>query len=124
MIWNFSGNLPVYQQIMEIIRGAVLTGAFLPGQRIPSVRDLAMEAKVNPNTMQHALQELERTGLLISEGTSGRRVTGDTCVLDSMRAQCLEVLCRECAARFASFGVTPKEAAELLQKLNDVEGGT
>ena len=75
MNWKFSGDRPVYQQIMENIRGAVLRGELPPGGRVPSVRELAMQAQVNPNTMQRALTELEREGLLIGGGTSGRTVT-------------------------------------------------
>ena len=62
MEWKFSGDRPVYQQIMEAVCGSVLKGEWTPGQKIPSVRDLAAQAKVNPNTMQRALTELERRG--------------------------------------------------------------
>ena len=72
MNWKFSGDRPVYQQIMENIRGAVLRGELPPGGKIPSVRDLAAEAQVNPNTMQRALAELERDGLVYSQRTTGR----------------------------------------------------
>ena len=77
MNWKFSGDRPVYQQIMQTIRGAVLRGELPPGGKIPSVRDLAAEAQVNPNTMQRALSELERNNLVYSQRTSGRFVTED-----------------------------------------------
>ena len=77
MEWKFTGDRPVYQQIMEAVNGAVLKGELKPGQKVPSVRDLAAAAKVNPNTMQRALTELEREGLLVGCGTSGRYVTTD-----------------------------------------------
>ena len=72
MNWKFAGDRPVYQQIMAAIRGAILKGELPPGGKVPSVRDLAAQAQVNPNTMQRALTELEREGLLVSGGTSGR----------------------------------------------------
>lgn len=75
MNWKFAGDRPVYQQIMAAIRGAILKGELPPGGKVPSVRDLAAQAQVNPNTMQRALTELEREGLLVSGGTSGRSVT-------------------------------------------------
>ena len=59
LLWKFTGNQPVYLQIMEQIRGAILAGEYPPGGRIPPVRDLAAQAQVNPNTMQRALLELE-----------------------------------------------------------------
>ena len=113
MNWKFAGDRPVYQQIMAAIRGAILKGELPPGKS-PSVRDLAAQAQVNPNTMQRALTELEREGLLVSGGTSGRSVTQDEAVLVVMREQTLEELARECAEKFMTFGVTPTQAAQLL----------
>ncbi len=119
MNWKFTGDRPVYQQIMAAIRGAILTGELSPGKKVPSVRDLAAQAQVNPNTMQRALTELEREGLLISGGTSGRTVTQDQDVLQAMRKQALEELAREWAEKFRVFGLTPRQAAQLLLELED-----
>ena len=121
MNWKFSGDRPVYQQIISLIRGAILRGELPPGGKVPSVRDLAAEAQVNPNTMQRALTELEREGLLIGGGTTGRTVTQDQAVLSSLREDTLAELAQECAERFAVFGVTPAQAAELLKKLDNKE---
>lgn len=117
MNWKFSGDRPVYQQIMALIRGAILRGELPPGGKIPSVRDLAAEARVNPNTMQRAMTELEREALLVSGGTSGRTVTEDPKVLEKLRSSTLEELARECAEKFMVFGITPAQAAQLLLKL-------
>ncbi len=119
MNWKFTGDRPVYQQIMAAIRGAILCGELVPGKKIPSVRDLAAEAQVNPNTMQRALTELEREGLLISGGTSGRSVTEDQSVLDAMHDAVLRELAQECAEKFMVFGVTPTQAAQLLLALDN-----
>lgn len=121
MDWKFTGDRPVYQQIMEQIRGSILKGALTPGERIASVRDLAAQAQVNPNTVQRALTELEREGLLVGGGTNGRTVTKDALVLQKMRQQALEDLARECAEKFLVFGVSPAQAAELLQGLEKEE---
>ena len=75
MNWQFSNDAPIYAQLIRQIRAGIVSGAFSPGERLPSVRDLAMEAGVNPNTMQRALTELERDGLVYSQRTSGRYVT-------------------------------------------------
>ena len=114
MNWQFSNSAPIYAQLVGQIRAGIVSGTFSPGERLPSVRDLAMEAGVNPNTMQRALTELEREGLLVSGGTSGRSVTQDEAVLVAMREQTLEELARECAEKFMTFGVTPTQAAQLL----------
>ena len=121
MDWKFTGDRPVYQQIMEQIRGSILKGALTPGERIASVRDLAAQAQVNPNTVQRALTELEREGLLVGGGTNGRTVTKDELVLQKMRQQALEDLARECAEKFMGFGVGPAQAAELLRGLEKEE---
>ena len=121
MNWKFSGDRPVYQQIMAAMRGAVLKGELKPGQKVPSVRDLAAEAQVNPNTMQRALTELEREGLLVGGGTSGRTVTTDEAILDAMRTKILEELARECAEKFMVFGITPAQAAQLLLALDEAK---
>lgn len=121
MNWKFAGDRPVYQQIMENIRGAVLRGELPPGGRVPSVRELAMQAQVNPNTMQRALTELEREGLLVGGGTSGRTVTKDEEVLARMRQEVLDTLARECTEKFRVFGITPAQAAEIILHVEEKE---
>lgn len=119
MNWKFTGDRPVYQQIMETLRGAILKGELTAGGKVPSVRDLAAQAQVNPNTMQRALTELEREGLLVGGGTSGRTVTTDEGILNAMKTRILEDLARECAEKFMVFGVTPIQAAQLLRNLDE-----
>ena len=75
MQWNLSDNRPIYLQLMDTITLAITSGALPAGSRLPSVRELAAQAGVNPNTMQRALSELERSGLLYSQRTAGRFVT-------------------------------------------------
>ena len=119
MNWKFMGDRPVYQQIMALIRGGILTGELSPGQKIPSVRDLAAQAQVNPNTVQRALTELEREGLLVSGGTSGRRVTEEEAILEEMKEQTITELARECAEKFRVFGLSPAQAAQRLMLLEE-----
>ena len=80
-----------------------------------------MQAQVNPNTMQRALTELEREGLLIGGGTSGRTVTKEEKVLEAMRQQALEDLARECVEKFKVFGITPAQAAEIMLHVKEEE---
>ena len=119
MNWKFSGDRPVYQQIIETLRGAIVKGELAPGGKVPSVRDLAAQAQVNPNTMQRALTELEREGLLVGGGTSGRTVTTDEGILNAMKESILQELARECAEKFMVFGVSPAQAAQLLRSLDE-----
>ena len=117
MNWKFTGDRPVYQQIMAAIRGSILKGELSPGSKVPSVRDLAAQAQVNPNTMQRALTELEREGLLVGGGTSGRTVTTEEEILSAAKARILHELAQECAEKFMVFGITPTQAAALLLEL-------
>ena len=82
MPWELSNDRPIYLQLMERIQMDIVSGKYHAGDKLPSVRDLAIEAAVNPNTMQKALSELERVGLVYSQRTSGRFITEDaTCLL-------------------------------------------
>lgn len=85
MKWHFTNDAPIYSQLMEQIKVGIVTGEFSPGAKLPSVRDIAMEAGVNPNTMQRAMAELEREGLVYSQRTSGRFVTEDELVIQQLK---------------------------------------
>ena len=77
MTWEFKDSRPIYTQLVEQITLKIVSGEYKIGEKLPSVRDLASEATVNPNTMQKALAELERRGLVYSVRTSGRFITQD-----------------------------------------------
>ena len=90
MLWLFSGDAPIYSQLIEQIKVGIVSGVFPPGERLPSVRDLATEAGVNPNTMQRALTELERDGLVYSQRTAGRFVTEDNTMINQAKRSLAE----------------------------------
>jgi len=75
--WEFQSDRPIYTQLVEQIKLRIISGVYKPGDKLPSVRDFAQEAAVNPNTMQRALAELEKDGLVYSQRTSGRFITED-----------------------------------------------
>ena len=77
MAWELDADRPIYAQLGERIRMQIVSGYYQPGGKLPSVRELAATAAVNPNTMQKAFVELERTGLIITQRTNGRNVTED-----------------------------------------------
>jgi len=112
---DFDASIPIYLQIMEQIRIQIVSGQWNAGERIAPVRDLAAQFSVNPNTMQRALAELEREGLLKSERTSGRFVTTDMVLV----AQCRQALVQKLAARFAAdmerLGVSHDEIASAVR---------
>lgn len=77
MNWNFQNDRPIYVQLKEQIKLMIVSGFYPPGTKLPPVRDMATEASVNPNTLQKALAELEREGLVYAQRTSGRFITED-----------------------------------------------
>ncbi len=77
MNFEFNNELPIYVQLVTQIKLHILSGKLFPGERLPSVRDLALQTKVNPNTMQKALGELEDLGWITTERTNGKFVTTD-----------------------------------------------
>ena len=116
MNWKFAGDRPVYQQIMAAIRGAILKGELPPGGKVPSVRDLAAQAQVNPNTMQRALQELESRGLLQAQRTAGRTVTADDTALQALRRRRAGMLAAEFLHQMQALGLTEAEIETLLRE--------
>ena len=87
MAWDLSSDRPIYTQILEKIQTRIISGIYKPGERLPSVRELAAEASVNPNTMQKAFTELERSGLIQTQRNSGRTVTEDTSMIKQIQTQ-------------------------------------
>ena len=85
MGWQLDKNRPIYIQLVEELQSRIVSGVYPPGAKVDSVRDLAAEAAVNPNTMQRALAELEQSGLLRAERTSGRFVTEDEELIAAVR---------------------------------------
>lgn len=100
---------PIYIQIMNRIRISIISGERKPGDKIPSVRELASRFQVNPNTMQRALSELEREGILLSERTAGRFVTRDANLIKSMRAREIEQAVKQFRKQMESMGIGETE---------------
>lgn len=114
MAWNFDGSTPIYLQIVNILKGEIAGGAYPPGSRLPSVRDLALEAGVNPNTMQRALAELERSGLVNSQRTAGRFITEDASALAQLRRSMSDEIISELVTKLRALGLTDREIPDLV----------
>ena len=114
MPWDLDNDRPIYLQLMEKIQLDIVAGVYKPGDKLPSVRDLALEAAVNPNTMQKALSELERNGLVHSQRTSGRFITED----ENMIQQTKENLAKEQITTFLKkmeqLGFSKEETISLM----------
>ena len=114
MPWNLDSSRPIYLQIIERVQMDIITGRYQPGDKLPSVRDLAQEAAVNPNTMQKALSELERSGLIYSQRTSGRFITEDKELIHQMKKGLAAAEVSAFVAHMKQLGITPEEIRQLL----------
>ena len=121
MVWNFSDNRPIYAQIIEHIKRETVSGGLAPGDRLPSVRELAAEAGVNPNTMQRAFAELERTGLVYSQRTSGRFITENTDLIAAMKAELANEKISEFLKSMEQLGYSRDDAAEMIKNYREAE---
>lgn len=117
MPWKLDSNRPIYPQIVEHVQLDIIAGRYRPGDRLPSVRELAAEASVNPNTMQKALSELERCGLVHSQRTSGRFITEDTTMIEKIKEDLASARIREFLETMNQMGFQKKEILTLIEKL-------
>ena len=114
MSWNLDDSRPIWPQIKDILTRDILTGHYELGGQFPTVRELATEAKVNRNTMQRALSELENDGLVISNRTAGRTVTTDQTLLDEKRNQLAMHSIEDFKSEMISLGFTIDEVIKLM----------
>lgn len=117
MPWNLDSSRPIYTQLVERIQLDILAGQYQPGTRLPSVRDLAAEAGVNPNTMQKALAELERENLVHSARTSGRFITEDTTMIEKMREELATAQVKEFFEKMHQMGFDNQKTIQLIEKM-------
>lgn len=120
MSWHFDNERPIYTQLLEQILFLIVSGRYPPGSRLPSVRDLASEASVNPNTMQRALTELERSQLICSHRTSGRFVTEDQDMILKMRENIGREKILTLFMDMEQLGYDTEQTAALIRKIMEV----
>ena len=117
MKWHIDSERPVYIQLMEQIQSGIISGYFKPGDKIPSVRDLAAQAGVNPNTMQKALVELERTGLVHTNRTSGRYINSDTEIIKNLKEESANSIIMDFLNNMKKIGFKKEETLEIITKI-------
>lgn len=116
MQWKLSDDRPIYVQLMETITAAIASGTLTAGSRLPSVREMAAQAGVNPNTMQRALAELERDGLLYSQRTAGRFVTDQSDRITQKRKELAMQQIRIFLSSMKEMGYTSEQTLNLIQQ--------
>lgn len=111
----FNNSVPIYLQIVSEIKKQIVSGKLIPGERIPSVRELALTYKVNPNTMQKALIELEENGLIKTERTNGKFVTKDENIINKIKNDYADNLTKNYLSEMISLGITKQEIKERIK---------
>ena len=121
MDYIFNNERPIYIQLVETIRVQIVSGKLKSGERLPSVRELALTAKVNPNTMQKALAELEDEGLVYTERTNGKFVTTNKELIEKIKKQLAEEKVNNYLNDMGNIGISYDEALTYLQELGGIK---
>ena len=116
MSWEFQTDRPIYAQIMLHIQLDIVSGKYAAGEKLPSVRELAAEAAVNPNTMQKAMTELERLGLVYSQRTSGRFITEDEIMIQSIKQQLAQEQIQNFLQNMQRIGYAPQKTLHIVEQ--------
>ena len=119
MAWELDNNRSIYSQLVDVILRRIITGVYPAGSRLDSVRDLASEAGVNPNTMQRALMELERTGMITTQRTSGKYVTDDQEKIDGIREEMAQGAVSRIMAELSLLGFGKEEVIDIIRRNED-----
>lgn len=120
MAMNFDNERPIYLQIVEKIKVDIVTGIYAQGKRLPSIRDMAKEYQVNPNTMQRAFNELEESGLVYTERGNGRFVNNEKRKILEVKEQIADTRIKEFLTYMKSLDLSNEEIINLINK----KGGT
>lgn len=116
MSFDFDNNVPIYLQLVEQIERDIISGKIAAGERLPSVRDLALQLKVNPNTVQKALVELEEKGLIFTERTNGRFVTDDSLKIERHKQRYADKITRKYMDMMVKIGFDKNEVLRIVEE--------
>ena len=123
MAWKLNDSRSIHSQLTAVISRRIVTGYYPPGSRLSSVRELADEAGVNPNTMQRALSQLEQSGVIFAQRTSGRFVTTDQEKIGALRRTLALEAVGEYVGTMDGLGFSPEETEDMLRSYLDGQGG-
>ncbi|MCF6464898.1 GntR family transcriptional regulator [Clostridium sp. Cult2] len=113
---NFDDNLPIYIQIMNLIKSKMVSGEISGGDKLPSVREFSKELKVNPNTIQRAYQELEREELVFTQRGMGTFVIEDTEIINKLKKNMATEVINEFLMEMKKLGFTPSEIIDIVSE--------
>ncbi len=118
MEFTFDNNIPIYIQLLEYLKIYLISGVFKSGDKLPSVREFATTFKVNPNTMQKALSELESMKLIYTERTNGKYVTKDKKLIEKLKDEYAITLARSYFEGMKKIGLGKADSIKYLEGIN------
>ena len=119
MKFIFDNERPIYLQLVEQLQLYIISGKIPPGEKLPSVRELSVQAKVNPNTMQRALAELESQKLIFTERTNGKYVTSNTRQIDKYKHRLVRTVTKKFLQDLKEIGCSKAEVIEILKIMEE-----
>ncbi len=119
MDFTFDNNIPIYIQLLDLLKIYLISGVFKCGDKLPSVRDFAITFKVNPNTMQKALGELEDMNLIYTERTNGKYVTKDQKLIDKLKDEYAMTLAKSYFQGMKRIGLGKAETIKYLERIKE-----
>ncbi|CRZ33760.1 DNA-binding transcriptional regulator YhcF (GntR family) [Herbinix hemicellulosilytica] len=117
MQWDLNSDKPVYLQLVEQIQAGIISGKYRPGDKLPSVREMAAQAMVNPNTMQRAMSELEREGLVYANRTAGRFITSDEELIRQLKKRYITQIINDFLEKTGQLGLDTDEIISLINEI-------
>ena len=122
MNYNFDNNITIYLQLVSLIKNDIIKGALSPGEKLPSIRDLAITYKVNPNTVSKALSELENISLIYTERTNGKYVSSDISLINKYKEEYAASLTEEYINKMINLGYNKEEVNKYIMKKGEKYG--
>ena len=116
---TFDNNIPIYIQLLEYMKIYLISGVFKCGEKLPSVREFATNFKVNPNTMQKALAELESMNLIYTERTNGKYVTNDKKVIEKLKDEYAITLAKSYFQGMKKIGLGKADSIKYLEGIDE-----
>ena len=115
MSFDFNNDTPIYLQLIELIKMQIIRKVYRPKEKLPSVRELSLKYSVNPNTIQKALAELESIGLIVTERTNGKFVTGDEDLIREITNQTIKEMVHDFYNSMSNLGLSKSEILKILE---------
>ncbi|CCX85451.1 putative uncharacterized protein [Clostridium sp. CAG:590] len=122
MSWEIKSGLPIYTQLLEELKRRIVSGQYEPGEKLLPVRELAQEAKVNPNTMQKALAELERQNLVYAVRTTGRYITEDIQLIEQTKDEFARSHVQTYYKEMSTLGYEKRDMVRMITEYNEEDG--